>query len=69
MSGRGGNDTIIGKADSDILLGGAGNDFIDARDPDPESDRVNCGPGRDRVLIERNTKDIVANNCEIVRVR
>lgn len=69
LDGRGGNDTLIGRADSDILIGGRGNDFIDARDPSPEGDRVNCGPGRDRVLIDRNTEDIVSSNCEIVRVR
>lgn len=68
LSGRGGNDVLIGRADSDILLGGAGNDRIDARDPGRgESDRINCGPGRDRVLIDPGTEDIV-RNCEIVRV-
>ncbi len=69
LRGRGGNDHLIGRGDSDRLFGNAGNDVINARDPGrPESDRVNCGPGRDRALIDPSTEDVVARNCETVRV-
>jgi hypothetical protein len=59
----------FGKADLDILIGDKGNDFIGARDPSPEGDRINCGSGRDRVLIDRNIEHMVFSNCEVVRVR
>jgi hypothetical protein len=69
IRGRGGNDTIIGRGDSDRLFGGRGNDFIDARDPRPEGDFVDCGPGFDRVWVDPSTEDVVARNCERVVVR
>jgi Ca2+-binding RTX toxin-like protein len=69
LRGLGGGDTPIGKGDSDRLFGGAGNDFIDARDPGrPEGDRVDCGAGFDRVVVDPSTEDIVASDRERVRV-
>jgi hypothetical protein len=70
LRGLGGRDTLIGRGDSDRLFGGGGNDFINPVDPGRlEGDRVNCGPGFDRVLVDRSTEDVVARNCERVRVR
>lgn len=63
-----GADDITGRGDSDRLFGGRGDDHIDARDPRPEDDHVDCGPGFDRVLVDPSTEDVVENNCERVRV-
>lgn len=70
IRGLGGNDRLSGKGDSDRLFGGAGNDVIDAVDPGGlEGDTVNCGPGFDRVLADRDTEDVIAANCERIIVR
>lgn len=68
IRGFGGADNITGRGDSDRLFGGGGNDFIDARDPRPEGDQVDCGAGFDKVLVDQGTEDVVANNCERVSV-
>jgi Ca2+-binding RTX toxin-like protein len=44
---------------------GAGNDRVNVRDG--ERDSVKCGPGRDVVTADR--KDVVAEDCEVVRRR
>lgn len=67
LRGLGGNDLLIGRGDSDRLFGGAGNDRINAVDPRPEGDLVNCGPGNDRAFVDPSTEDIV-RNCERVTV-
>jgi hypothetical protein len=69
LSGRAGNDILVGNGDSDILRGGDGNDRINARESGRiEGDEVNCGPGTDVVLTNPGTEDIIAANCETVRV-
>ncbi len=68
LVGLGGNDTLIGAGDSDILIGGGGNDLINARERgEAEGNQINCGPGRDTVLTDRATDDIIAGNCEVIR--
>lgn len=68
LDGRGGNDTIIGGGDSDVLIGGTGNDLINARESGKQDDdRVNCGPGRDTVLTDNTTEDVISRNCEVIR--
>ena len=68
LRGRGGADTLIGRGDSDVLVGGRGNDHINARERGrAEEDRVNCGPGRDTVLTDNTTEDVISKNCEVVR--
>jgi Ca2+-binding RTX toxin-like protein len=68
LKGRGGADTLIGRGDSDLLVGGRGNDMINARESGrPEGDNVDCGAGRDTVLTDNTTEDVIANNCEIVK--
>jgi hypothetical protein len=49
--------------ESGLLIG-----IIDARDPMPEGDRVDCGAGFDRVLVDPSTEDVVAGDCEMVTV-
>jgi Gametolysin peptidase M11 len=49
----------------DVLRGGPGNDTLLARDR--SRDAVRCGAGRDLVLAD--PRDVVARDCEIVRVR
>jgi hypothetical protein len=49
----------------DVLRGGPGNDTLMARDR--SRDAVRCGAGRDLVLAD--TRDVVARDCEIVKVR
>jgi Ca2+-binding RTX toxin-like protein len=67
LRGHGGADEIIGKGDSDRLLGGRGNDFIGARERGrAEGDFVDCGAGRDTVFTDNTTEDTL-RNCEDVR--
>lgn len=69
LRGLGGPDVLVGRGNSDRLFGGSGRDLIDARDPGrPESDLVDCGPGFDTAIIDPDTEDRVAANCERVRV-
>jgi Ca2+-binding RTX toxin-like protein len=69
LLGGTGNDHLFGGNDSDRMVGGAGRDLIDANEPGRlDGDRINCGPGRDRVINAVPTEDIIAANCETVRV-
>jgi hypothetical protein len=49
----------------DVLRGGPGNDTVMARDR--SRDAVRCGAGRDLVLADG--RDVVARDCEVVKVR
>jgi hypothetical protein len=49
----------------DVLRGGPGNDTVMVRDR--SRDAVRCGAGRDLVLADG--RDVVARDCEIVKVR
>src|SRR5919107_4504476 len=61
LRGLGGADTLIGRGDSDLLVGGGGNDRINARESGrAEGDRVDCGQGRDTVLTDNTTEDVIA---------
>jgi hypothetical protein len=65
ISGGGGDDCIAGGAGEDDVAGGSGDDsiFIDKGG----ADRVRCGPGLDRVRVDR--ADRIAPDCERVRRR
>ena len=79
--GEGGNDTIFGGAGDDKLYGGPGNDVITGGPgedkiyggpgsdtiyaDDGERDFVDCGPGRDRAVVD--AVDVV-KNCEVVTI-
>jgi Ca2+-binding RTX toxin-like protein len=68
LKGKGGADTLVGRGDSDLLVGGKGRDLINARERGrAEDDRVDCGPGRDRVLTDNTTEDTIARNCEVIK--
>ena len=60
--GRAGNDAILAGTDRDRVFAGAGNDLIWAADG--WRDQVECGPGRDRVVVDR--WDVIAGDCERV---
>ena len=63
LVGGAGNDVLIGGPGADVLLGGPGSDTIYAADG--ERDIVDCGPGRDRAVVD--AVDIV-KNCEVVQI-
>ena len=50
LFGRRGHDLLVGGAGRDVARGGRGNDRIRMRDG--ERDRVTCGPGRDRAVLD-----------------
>ncbi len=54
-----GADTLVGRK-PDAFFGAGGNDFIDARDR-RRDDYIDCGPGNDRVALDRGDK---ATGCE-----
>jgi hypothetical protein len=73
LSGGGGNDLLLGGAGNDRLTGGsglddlrgeAGNDLLNARDG--KADRVNCGPGKDKAVVD--AIDAPVRGCERVDV-
>ena len=71
MLGGGGGDQIVdGEIDEaskdDVLSGGDGDDLLVADNVPAVRDIVSCGGGFDRVLADR--KDVVADDCERVRV-
>ena len=55
-----GADLVIGGPGRDRIVGGRGADRIRARDG--QLDVINCGPGRDRALVDR--RDRLSRNCE-----
>lgn len=75
VNGGPGNDDLwaLARADvsgqpnepADTLNGGPGNDVFHVRDG--EADRVDCGDGFD--VVRADYKDVVANNCELVKRR
>jgi hypothetical protein len=78
--GLGGNDTLLGGAGDDRIYGGPGNDVITGGSgedrlyggpgsdtiyaADGERDIINCGPGRDRAVVDLGIDKTV--DCEIV---
>jgi dipeptidyl aminopeptidase/acylaminoacyl peptidase len=60
--GGGGNDVITGGSGEDHLYGGPGSDTIYAADG--ERDTIDCGPGRDRAVVDLGIDKTV--NCEVV---
>lgn len=66
--GRSAPDRIKGSAGGDVIRARGGGDRIDIRGGGP--DRVDCGPGKDRVLVERSERDDrLARDCERIRRR
>ena len=70
LGGGGGDEIVDGELDEaskdDVLSGADGNDILVADHVPAVRDIVSCGGGFDRVLADR--KDVVADDCERVRV-
>jgi Ca2+-binding RTX toxin-like protein len=59
--GRGGADRIDGRGGADCVWGGTGADIVLARDG--RRDWIDCGPGRDRAVVDRVDRVV---HCERV---
>jgi hypothetical protein len=72
LDGEGRNDILIGGDTADILSGGDGNDKLFGYDSNDVlkggegSNEFNCGEGIDTVLDYKESRDLLANDCEIV---
>ena len=64
ICGRGGRDRLVGGPARDYINGGAAADVVKSADNSP--DRVDCGPGRDRAIIDPLDR---VRRCEHARVR
>jgi len=60
ISGGSGGDFIDGGSGKNTIDGGSGNDLIDAANH-RGGERINCGPGRDRVIADETER---LRNCE-----
>ncbi len=68
--GEGGNDRLFGRGGNDMIDTGAGDDIVDAGPGDDtvaaadgRRDRVLCGPGRDRAVVDQADQ---VSQCETV---
>jgi hypothetical protein len=52
IQGGPGDDAVEGGRGADLLRGGQGDDFIDATDDSSGFDRVRCGPGNDKAIVD-----------------
>jgi Ca2+-binding RTX toxin-like protein len=72
LDGEGRNDILIGGDTADILSGGDGNDKLFGYDGNDVlkggegSNEFNCGEGIDTVLDYKESRDLLANDCEVV---
>lgn len=64
VNGGPGDDALGGYGGVDVLIGGPGRDGINALDPSPQDDKVDCGDGSDRVFADGS--DGVNGDCEAV---
>jgi Tol biopolymer transport system component len=64
LCGRGGRDRLVGGPGRDRINGGAAADIV--KSADNSADLVDCGPGRDRAIIDPRDR---VHECERVRVR
>lgn len=68
INGRAGNDILNGRRGADKILGGPGDDKINLADG--EQDEVDCGPGKDTLVLDNNLDKAAPGtgplgNCEI----
>lgn len=72
ITGTSGDDLIVGGGGADTIEGASGNDVIyqaevsGATDPDGFKDELHCGPGKDKVWINKVDGDTADKSCEIV---
>jgi len=66
LFGNDSNDLLVGNSGRDRYWGGPGNDRVRALDGIRE--RVNCGTGFDRALVDRMPRDVTAFCNEVRRV-
>ena len=80
LYGLGGADVLLGLKGNDVLYGGRGDDLLDGgpgldrlfggpgndtlRARDGRRDVVDCGPGRDKAIVDRIDR---VSGCEIVK--
>jgi Ca2+-binding RTX toxin-like protein len=64
LEGGPGPDRLFAGKGHDLLQGGPGSDLLKAADSRP--DLVDCGPGRDKAIVDRGD---LAKRCERVRIR
>ena len=64
--GGAGNDRISPGNGSDRVFAGSGDDYIYAPDRFNSREFINCGPGRDIVVVDRDVAPILTG-CEVVR--
>jgi hypothetical protein len=62
-----GKDQLKGGKARDFLCAGKSKDKVKAAERKPKRDKVNCGTGNDKAIVD--VKDKVARNCEEVVVR
>jgi hypothetical protein len=67
IGGTARGDAIDAGRGSERILAGAGRDEVDAR-KGVAPDRINCGPGKDRLVIPRDSRSKYSS-CERVRFR
>ena len=66
LMGNTGNDRAWGGAGLDDLNGGAGDDELISIENDGLVDLIDCGEGRDRVIVQANDSVDPAGGCERV---
>ena len=66
LSGGSGRDQLRGRKGKDAYYGGEGNDLLSAANDDTDLE-INCGPGRDKAVID--AQDPVPKSCERIVVR
>jgi Ca2+-binding RTX toxin-like protein len=75
ITGTSGDDLIVGSGGADTIEGASGNDAIyqaevsGATDPDGYKDELHCGPGKDKVWINKIDGDTADKSCEIVHTK
>ncbi len=61
-------DKITGTGEAEEIVAGTGKDEIDAT-KGKALDKINCGPGRDELILAAGSKSKVAQSCEKVKYR
>jgi hypothetical protein len=68
IGGTSESDEITGASEAEEILAGAGKDEIDAT-KGRAADKINCGPGKDVLVLAKGSKSKVQSSCEKVKYR